>query len=299
MKRGCIVVFFLVAAAGVRAQEFNCTVQVLAPQITDADKKIFETLQTSIYEFINNRKWTNDVYQNQERIECSIIITVNERVSNDEFRATLQVQLRRPVYKSSYYSPVLNHNDENFQFRYVEFQPLDFSEQTHMTNLTSVLAFYAYLILGIDYDTFSAESGTMYYQKAMAVVNNAQNAQEKGWKAFEGTRNRYWLVESFLNPIFKPLRMCLYRYHRNGFDVMTDNVAGGRKEVLESLEGMKKIHYEKPGSFLMQVFFYTKADEIVNLFQQANPDEKAKITNLLNEIDPGNSAKYQNIMKNN
>jgi hypothetical protein len=283
---------------GAYAQELNCTVQVLSPQIQGTDKRIFETFQSAIYEFMNNRRWTDDQFLNQERIECNILINVTKRHSNDEFEGTIQVQSRRPVYKSSYNSPLLNHLDESFSFRYLEYQPLEFNDNSHLTNLTSVLAFYAYVIIGYDYDSYGLLGGTPVFLKAQNIVNNAQNVSEKGWKAFENSKNRYWVAENLLNPTFKPLRESMYKFHRKGLDIMTEKKDDARLEITESIESLRKIHRDKPGSLLMTMFFNAKSDELVNIYSKAFPDEKSKIVSLLGEIDPANTSKYQRISSN-
>lgn len=281
----------------VYAQELNCTINVLSPQVQNTDKKIFQTLQQAIYEFMNNTKWTGDKYLNQERIECTIVITVSERVSNDEFKASIQVQSRRPVYKASYNSAVFNYNDNDFQFKYVEFQPLEFNESGSNANLTAVLAYYAYMILGIDYDTFSSSGGAVYFSKAQTIVNNMQNAQEKGWRAFEDTKNRYWLAENMTNPAFKPFHQMMYVYHRKGLDLMASKKDEALVSITESIEQLMQVHQEKPGSVLLQTLFYAKADEIVNIYSGAFPDQKVRVINTLNEIDPANSTKYNRILE--
>lgn len=278
------------------AQELNCKVQVVSPTIQGTDKSIFDNLQTAIYEFVNNRKWTNETFKNNERIDCSMLINVSERISTDEFKATIQVQVRRPVFKSSYNTVLLNNNDNDFQFKYLENQTLEYSENLHLSNLTSVLAYYAYLIVGLDYDSFAPDGGTYYLQKALAIVNNAQSSNDLGWKAFDGNKNRYWLINNMLDATFVPLRECMYKYHRLGMDMMVDNKETARTNIYESLLNLRKIHQIKPLSYSMQVFFNAKSDEIINIFSGAFPDEKAKIVNLLNEIDPTNSNKYQKIM---
>jgi hypothetical protein len=280
------------------AQELNCKVQVVSPTIQGSDKSVFDNLQTAIFEFINNRKWTEETFKNSERIDCSILINVSERIDNENFKATIQVQVRRPVFKSSYNSVLLNNNDNDFQFRYQENQTLDFSENLHLSNLTSVLAYYAYLIIGLDYDSFALNGGTPYLQKALAIVNNAQSANDAGWKAFENNKNRYWLINNMLDATFVPLRECMYNYHRLGMDLMVDNKETARTAVYKSLLTLRSIHQIKPLSYSMQVFFNAKSDEIINIYTGAFPDEKAKIMNLLNEIDPTNSNKYQKIMTN-
>jgi hypothetical protein len=298
MRKLIFLLSGFLACATLSAQELNCTVKVESAQIQSSDKKIFETLETSIFEFMNNRRWTNDQYLNQERIECNILINITERISNDEFKATLQVQSRRPVYKSSYNSTVFNFLDNDFSFRYLEFQQLEFIDNAFTTNLTSVLAFYANIIIGLDYDTFSPDGGSPYFLRAQNIVNNAQNAPEKGWKAFEGTRNRYWLTENLMSPIFRPQRECMYKYHRGGLDIMSDNKENGRAAVTEAIELLRKVHSERPGAFLMQLFFNAKTDEIISIYSQAFPDEKNRIINTLTVIDPSNGSKYQQeIMK--
>jgi len=295
-----LLLFFSFLALCIHAQEFNCSVQVLSPQFQNsADKKVMQTLQQSIYEFMNNRKWTNDVFQQDERIECSIVITITDKPSTDIYNGTIQVQVRRPVYKSSYNSLLMNVLDKNFTFQYVEYQPIEFIENTFTSNLPNVLAFYAYVIIGTDYDSYSQEGGTPYYQKAQNIVANAQNATEKGWKSSESTQNRYWIAENILNSTYKPLRECYYKYHRTGFDVMTDDLPTGRAAVLSSLELLQKVYDSKPGNYSLQLFFLAKADELVNLFTPAEQAEKTKVVTLLNAIDPANITKYNKITQGN
>jgi len=279
-----------------RAQELNCTVSVLTPQIQASDKTIYETLKNSIRDFVNNRKWTGDKFQNSERIECSILITISERIGADQFRGNIQIQSRRPVYKSSYSSPIINHLDNDFTFKYLQDQTLDYDESGNTFNLTSVLAYYSYIFIGLDYDTYSPEGGTVYYQKAQTIVNNAQASVDKGWKSFESSRNRYWLVENLLNPVFKPMRNCLYSFHRMGLDKMTENSTESRATISESLKGLRAVYNDKPNSFLMQVFFNTKADEIVNIYSAATQEEKGEMVPTLSLIDPANISKYQTIL---
>ena len=277
------------------SQELNCQVSILTPQIQASDKTIYDNLRTELRDFLNNRKWTNEEYLNQERIECSIVITISERVSTDEFKASIQIQSRRPVYNSSYNSPMFNHQDNDFSFRYVQDQTIEFDESNINSNLTAVLGYYAYIIIGLDFDSFSPEGGTPYFAKAQTIANNAQRLSERGWKAFETSRNRYWLVENLLNVSFKPMRNFIYSYHRQGFDKFTDNIADGRSSITENLSELKKVYQDKPNSFLMQVFFTAKADELINLFSQATNDEKNRALQVLTLVDPANTLKYQSI----
>jgi hypothetical protein len=280
------------------AQELNCTVKVLSPAIQGTERSVFETLETAIKEFMNNTRWTNDNFKQDEKIECNLTINVTKRNSVDEFEANIIVQSRRPVYKSSYNTNLINYQDNDFTFKYTPFQPFEFNENTFINNLTSTLGYYAYIFIGLDYDTFSPEGGTPYYQKAQTIVNNAQNAPDKGWKAFEGSKNRYWLAENLANANFKGVRSCLYNYHRNGLDMMTNDVEMARKNIADALDGLMKVHNLQMGSFLMQVFFLAKADEVVNIFSVAPPDVKSKLVPLLNTIDPGNVTKYEKLRVN-
>lgn len=294
-----IVLFLLLSVFSFQtssAQELNCSVSILSPQIQASDKTIFETLQTSVREFMNNRSWTNDQYLNQERIECSMIITISERVSVDDFKANIQIQSRRPVYKSSFNSPLFNHQDNDFNFKYIQDQVLEFDEANINSNLTAVLAYYAYLLVGLDYDSFSPQGGTPYYVKAQTIVSNATRLADRGWKAFESSRNRYWITENLLNSSFSPLRATFYTYHRQGLDKMTDNALDARQAITESLKDLRRVYSDKPNSFLMQIFFNAKADEIINIYSQANIDEKNQIVPVLTLVDPANSLKYQGIL---
>ncbi len=278
-----------------KAQELQCMIQISSPGMSDTDRQILQTLQSSIFEFMNQRNWTEYQFKPEERIEASILITVNEKVGSDEYRGSIQVQSRRPIFRTSYSSPVLNHNDRDFVFRYVENQTLEFADGTHTSNLTSVLAFYAYLIIGFDFDTFSPMGGTPYFEKAQAIVNLAQNAPERGWKSFEGQRNRYWLMENIFNSQYSNIRQALYTYHRMGFDRMTDNMDMARGEVVNALEMLQRTHRQRPGSYLMSILMTTKGDEMVNLFSQAPAMEKNQVVQILTEIDPANAARYRRI----
>lgn len=297
MKRFFLAPLFLLLFAGnATAQELNCQVQVLSPQIQGTtEKRIFENLQKSIFEFMNNTKWTTDVVSTEERIVCTMVLTISEK-SGDQCKGNLSIISQRPVYKSSYPScNLINYNDPDIQFSYIEFQPLDFSISNHLSNLTSILAYYSYVILALDYDSFSPNGGTPYWQKAQTIVSNAQNTPEKGWKSAESLKNRYWMVDNMLSPIYAPIRNCMYKYHRLGFDVMYNDVNGGRAAVMEALLSLEKIHEQRALSWPMQLFFNAKKDEIIKLFSGGLVDEKAKIVPVLQRIDPGNGINYQRI----
>ncbi|MEE2699963.1 MAG: DUF4835 family protein [Bacteroidota bacterium] len=295
MKKGLILLIVSVFACKLNAQEIFCNVQVNASQIQTSDRKVFQTLQTAIYEFVNNTKWTNANIKNEERIECTFLINIKERVSNDEFKASIQVQSTRPIYGTSYKSTMLNYLDNNFRFRYLEYQALEFNENTHLSNLTSVLAYYVYIVLGLDFDTFSEYGGAPYYIKAQNIVNNAQNTREVGWKAFESDKNRYWLVHDLLDTRYEEIHSCFYRYYRGGMDIMSEKNEDGRYEITEALEELRGIYRESPSAFILKIFFDAKSDEIIKIYSEAFPNEQARIIKLLTEIDPVNSTKYQAI----
>ena len=275
------------------SQELLCNVRVNSSQIQTSDRKVFQTMQTEIYEFINNRIWTTSNFQNEERIECTFVINVSKKISSDEYEASLQIQSTRPVYGTSFKTPLFNYLDNNFRFKYLEYQSLEFSESTHMSNLTSVLAFYVNIILGLDFASFSEYGGNEYFSIAQRIVNNAQNTPEPGWKAFESDKNRYWLVNDLLDQRYEDFHTSFYRYHRLGLDFLGEEPDDARFEITESIEGLKSIYRNNSSAFILKIFFDAKTDEIVNIYSEAFPNEKARIVKTLLEIDPSNSTKYQ------
>lgn len=299
MRKIIFIFCYLIASKQVFTQELNCQVSVVSPQLQGTtNKQIFDQLQKSIFEFMNNTKWTKDNYSVAERIDCSILINVTQQLTSEDYRATIQIQSRRPVFKSSYFSPTINYIDENFVFKFQQFQQLEFNLNTFSNNITSVLAYYAYLILANDYDTYSNLGGTEYFQKAQIVVANAQSASEMGWKSFESNKNRYWIVENALQPVFQPIRECMYKYHRLGLDIMNEKPDDGRKEILKSLDLLLVVYKNRPASFNMELFFNAKVDELVNIFSKGQPDEKAKAVEVLTTVDPAKSTKYFKIQGN-
>lgn len=295
MKKFLLVILVCFFTLNVFSQELRCRVTVLTPQIQSSDKKIYQTLQTQITEFMNNNKWTENEFLNQERIECSIQITIEERTSSDRFRAKIQIQSSRPVFGTNYNSTMFNHLDNSFNFRYLEFQPLEFNETTANDNLIDVLAFYAYMIIGIDYDSFSLYGGSEYFSKAQTIVANQSSGGNSGWKAFETDRNRYWLAEDMLSPIYKPIRTLMYNYHRKGLDTMREEREQSRATIFQAIQGLEKVHRDRPASFLMEVLFDAKSDEIVNVFSESNPSEQSRVKAILTDIDPSNISKYDKI----
>ncbi len=282
-----------------KAQEFICQVSVSSPQVQGTDRTVYQEMQTALYELVNSKKWTPYNFRHEEKLECKLQITISDRISNDEFKGTMSIQLGRPVYRTSYVSPVLNYMDRNIQFRYLEGQNLEYADNQFTSNLTSLIAFYVYMFLGMDFDTYSLYGGSQFFQKAQSVVNVSQNTPEAGWKAFESMKNRYWLIENMLNSSYSGIREAMYRYHRLGLDVMTENMDIGRAAIMESIELLRKVNREKPNLFLLQLILEAKADELVNIFSQASPMDKTKAVNTLKEIDPANASKYQKIMQSN
>jgi len=288
--------FFSIILINSHAQELNCQVIINTSQIQgSANKQIFDQLQKSIFDFVNNRKWSNDIFGSQEKINCTFQIIINKSLGSDEYSASIQVESARPIYKSAYSSTIFNFQDDDFQFKFQQFSQLEFNENTFQNNLTSVLAYYAYVVLANDYDSFSPLGGTQYWQKAQQIVNNAQSANESGWVSSQSQRNRYWLVENTLQPVFKGLRDCMYEYNKNGLDIMFEKTDEGRAAILKSLDLLMPVYKSRPASFNMQLFFNAKADELVNIFKGASPEEKNKIMELLSTLDPSRTNKYSKI----
>ncbi len=292
-----ILLLLIVMSYNYFSQELNCQVNINTSQIQGtAEKQIFDQLQKSIFEFMNNKKWTRDNFTFQEKIDCSVLIIIKSKISDDEYSASIQVESRRPVYKSSYFTPVFNYEDDNFQFKFQQFSQLDFQVTTFQNNLTSVLAYYAYVVIANDYDTFSPLGGTEYWQQAQLIVNNAQTASEKGWRSSESNKNRYWIVENTLQPLFKGIRDCQYQLSKNGLDIMNEKVEDGRTNILKALDLLRPVYAARPASFNMQLFFNAKADEMVNIFKEGTPEEKTKAAELLMLVDPAHTTKYLKII---
>jgi hypothetical protein len=280
------------------AQELNAQVEVVTSQIQGTDvSRIFGSFKTQVRDFLNNRRWTNDNFQFSERIDCSFLINVDQKLGTDQYQATLTVQCRRPVFKSGYNSTLFNYVDKDVQFVYVENQPFDFTVQNFTNNITSLLAYYAYVILAIDYDSFSPLGGSDHWKTAQQIVNAAQSASESGWRSSDSYKNRYWLIDNILNPMFQPIRESYYAYHRLGLDQMYDKVEAGRAAILSAIENLKEVHKNRPASFNMQLFFVAKKEEIVDIFKEATNEEKTKIIDILNLIDPANQNTYSKIMQ--
>ncbi|MDB3926633.1 DUF4835 family protein [Flavobacteriales bacterium] len=300
INRIVLLFFILFCSSELLSQEVLCNVRVIPDkEIQISDRQKLQTLQKSVREFVNNRKWTNEVFTEDERIEFNISFNILSKVSTDRYAGTLQIQYSRPVFNSSYYSPILNYLDDEIEFDYIETQPLDYNENTHESNLSAILSYYTYIIIGLDYSTFSPNADNIYLQKAKKIVENAQSAPEGGWKAFESNKNRYWLAEELLDAKYSSFHDVLYNYHRQGLDIMNEDNEKGRGYVTESIESMRKIKQLNPTAFILQLFFNSKADEISNIYSNAYQDEKNRVYKLLTELDPSNLNKYNKIKENN
>ncbi|MDR2009413.1 MAG: DUF4835 family protein [Bacteroidales bacterium] len=298
MKKIFFLIILLLSGLVIFSQELDCRIQVNYSKLQGTQyEKTFQTMQQALYEFVNNTKWTNNVFARDERIECNIQIIIDEQISADEYKGSIQITSSRPVFGTSYLSPILNFRDNDFSFKYNEFEQLEFNPNTFTSNLTSVLAYYCYIIIGLDYDSFSPNGGTSYFQRAEKIVQNAQGAQEAGWKAYENLKNRYWITENLLSDQYSQLRDFYYTYHRLGMDKLADKPSEGRAAIEQAIEGLRNVHRRKPGSILMTMILTVKGDEIVNVFSEGFSDEKSRVVNNLKEIDAANSSKYDKIMK--
>ncbi|GAA4341936.1 DUF4835 family protein [Mucilaginibacter gynuensis] len=298
MKKLTLYFAFLLMSFTAAAQDLNARVQVVSPKIQSTNKRILEVLETAMRDFLNGRKWAGDVILPQEKIDCTFVLNVTSWDGASNFSGELQVQASRPVYNSAYTTTLLNINDREFDFTYTEGQTIDYTDQNFQSNLSAVMAFYAYIIVGMDYDSFSRFGGSPYFAAAQNIVINAQTASFKGWKAFDSNLNRYWLAENLNNKIYNPLRSFVYDYHRNGLDVMADNVAKGRKAISSLLPSLSEVDRKRLGSMFPLVFYTAKSNELVSIYSKAEPQERMSAYNILLQADPGNGNKYQVLQKN-
>ncbi|RMF01264.1 MAG: DUF4835 family protein [Bacteroidetes bacterium] len=282
------------------AQELNATVKINTQQIQMADPAVFTTLEQSIAEFIN-QKWTTDVFQPEERIDCNFIFTLQKELSATSFEFSLNVQSSRPIHNSDQSTPLLNTIDPYVRFEYEQFQPLQFSANRFENNLTSVLAFYIYVILGMDYDTFSPLGGEDYFRKAQEVVNTVPAGlygTYQGWSSTDGSNNRgntnrFWIIENLLSPRMKPLRLGMYQYHRLGLDMMTEDIATARANIAEVVATLGQVDQTYPNAVLTQLFLNAKRQELLELFKRGTPQEKATVRQVMTQVDPANANQYR------
>ncbi|WP_298264049.1 DUF4835 family protein [uncultured Lutibacter sp.] len=288
------IFFLLTFITQLSAQELDCTITVNADKIPGSNKQVFSTLESSLNEFVNQKRWTNFNYKAQERISCNLTLTILEQTGND-FKGHIQIQSSRPVFNSTYLTPVFNFKDDNFSFQYTEFEPLQYNENTFESNLVSVVTFYVYTILGMDADTFALEGGSPFYTQAQNVLVQAQQSGYKGWNQNDGTKSRFTLIDNLLSPTYTMFRTSLYEYHLKGLDVMSTNSKNGKKTIAETILKLKSIYDSRPNAFLLRVFMDSKADEIVSIFSDGPRYDTFKLKEDLLKISPINAAKWNKI----
>ena len=304
MHKKIIIAFaFLLAAVFAEGQEIQARLTVIAAKVsTQVDKKVFQTLQTALTNFLNNRRWTNDPFQPGEKIQCNFLLNIDQDLGNNIFKGKLTVQAARPIYNTTYDSPIMNFLDDNVAFRYVEFQPIEFNENRIQgndplaANITAILAYYVNLILGFDYGSFSPRGGDTYFQKAWNIVNNApENKEIYGWKSFESLRNRYWLAENLNNNRYALLHDALYSYYRTGMDIFYENEDAGRNGILNCLNFLNTVDSGNPNSMIIQFFFQGKSTELVKVFSKASAEQKGRAREFLSRLDITNGAAYKEL----
>ncbi|RYY23488.1 MAG: DUF4835 family protein [Chitinophagaceae bacterium] len=298
-----IVVLWVVVSICLKAeaQELQARISINAQQVSSqTDRKIFQTLQNGLTNFMNTRKWTGEAFKANEKIVCNFLINVTEALPNNVFKATLTVQAARPVYNTTYETPLINFQDEAYTFKYIEYQPLEFNENRVsgsdplVSNLTATIAYYAYIILGLDYNSFSLRGGDPFFQKAQLIVNNAPEGRDiAGWKAFDGLRNRYWLMENLTNNRYAIVHDAFYSYYRLGMDLLYENESAGRTAILNTIGQFNTLNNDIPNTMIVQFFFQGKATELIRIFKKGTPEEKQKAQEMLARLDITNSNRYR------
>jgi len=305
MKRWIFLLVFGLVIKTATAQELQAKVTVNAQRVYNTvDKKIFSTLQNQLTNLLNNRKWTGDVFQVNEKIECNFLLNIDKVVETNVYQASITIQAARPVYNSTYQTALINYIDNDVTFRYVEFQPIEFNENRVQgtdplaSNLTAVVAYYVNMILALDYDSFSPKGGDVYFQKALNIVNNApENRSITGWKAFDGLRNRYWLAENLMNTRYNVVHDVMYTYYRQGLDNMYDNEGDARRSILNALRQLKNFNEQNQNTMIMQFFMQGKSLELIRIFKKAPPVERQEAATILAAIDVSNAGKYKDELK--
>jgi Domain of unknown function (DUF4835) len=306
MKKLVLIFGMMVYFVQLKAQEFKCKATVMADQIQGIDQQVFKTLEKSIADFVNNRKWTNETYDLKEKIECAITLVVSKTIGGEEggYTGKLSIQSKRPIYNTGYTSTLTNYTDKDVAFRYIQFQTFDFNDNrvsnndALASNLPALVAFYCYMILGLDYDSYALKGGTEYFNKALNIVNNApDNKAINGWKATENQRNRFWLSDQITNVRFVTLRESQYKFHRLGLDVLSTDADAARITMTSIFSVLQKLNQENPSSLLMQFWFNAKSEELINFMQRATASEKQQIVPILASIDVTNASKYAELLK--
>ena len=292
-----IIIFFLIIlnlGFNIKAQELNAQIIINSDLVNQTNQQIFKTLERALNEFINTQVWTDKEFLNQERISCSFVFNLTGYI-NDKFEASLQVQSQRPIYKTNYNSPILNFLDKDIIFTYQEFQPLFFNNSSFESNLISIISFYAYIILGLDAETFYPNGGNIYFDQARQIVNLAQTTSQKGWKPSDGIRNRFWLIDALRSNTFREYRQSLYLYHREGLDKMIDQPKSGKTSIMKAINNLEPLYRRRPNAFLLQIFFDAKVEEIVNLSQEGPKVDFKKTEEILKKIAPFFGSRWKQI----
>jgi hypothetical protein len=305
LKRSLLLILIALTSVVDYAQELQCKVTVNTSRVpSTVDKKIFQTLQTQLTNFINNRKWTGDAFQAQEKIECQFLLNIDRVIETNVYKASLTVQAARPVFNSSYVTALINFQDPDVTFKYVEYQPVEFNENrvqgsdVYASNLTATIAYYVYTILGLDYNSFGAKGGDVYFQKAQNIVNNAPEGRDiSGWKAFDGPRNRYWLIENLLNARYNIVHDVMYGYYRQGLDNMYENQEAARQQILNALNQLQALNQANPNTMIVQFFMQGKSQELIKIFKKASPPDKARAVELLQKLDVAKAGDYKQEIK--
>ena len=287
------------------AQELKARVSVISNRVANnVDQKTFQTLQTALDNFVNDRKWSSDNFGQQEKIDCSFLLNLASTDEPNVYKGSLTIQSARPIFNSTYVSPIINFQDNDITFKYAEFQQLEFNDNRvsgtdpEVSNLTAVFAYYINIILGMDYDSFSPRGGNPFFQKAQNIVNNAPEGKNiSGWKAFDGTRNRYWLAENLLNSRYTIIHDAIYSYYRQGMDKLYDEEANARIQILNVLNLLNNLNTENPNTMIMQFFFQGKTQELINVFSKASPPDKSRALEFLQKLDVPNAPKYKEALK--
>lgn len=298
MSRLLLLLCSVLITFGLQAQELNANVKVNTQKLQTVDPKVFETLEQTIQEFLNSQKWTTDVFETEERITCNFILTIQEELSPTSFKADLAVQSSRPVYMSEYDTPLFNYIDKEVTFYYEQYQPIQYSRNQYNDNLSAVLAYYAFIIIGKDYDSFSPMGGEPYFQLAQDILNSVPQsaaASNPGWRSVEGNRNRFWLIENIMSPRVRPMRQAMYKYHREGLDLMYQDVETGRAVITQALADVGSVNQSYPNSMIVQLFNNEKSSELVEIYKMGSMEQQNEVIRLMSRLDPANASKYRAI----
>ncbi len=295
MNKYYLIFLLLISINQLSSQELNCKVTVNSSRISGSNKQVFSTLEKALTDYMNNTKWTDKVYKKQEQIQCALSINIIEQSSSTQFKGNVQIQVVRPVFNSTYLTSTLNYQDEDVDFVYEEFQPLVFNETTYESNLISLFSFYAYIILGIDADTFALNGGDEYFKKAESILLTAQQGNHKGWNSIDGNKTRFQLIDNLLNATYKSYRSMLYNYHLKGLDVMSNNQIKAKNTIANAIVSLKNIYSRRPNAFLLRIFLDTKVDEIETIFKGGKQINTMKLKEMLMRVYPARNNNWNNI----